>query len=150
MRNPGKIIGALLIGAGLAFLLDPDRGARRRALARDKATHYGRKLRDGLDATARDLKNRAGGTVAEVRSRFREEQVDDDVVRERVRSAIGRAVSHPGEVEVSVVDGRVTLSGPVPREEADDLIATAHSVRGVREVVNQLDVRQTSEGTPAL
>ena len=150
MRNPGKLIGALLVGAGLAFLLDPDRGARRRALARDKATHAGRKLKEGLDATAHDLRNRARGTVAEVRARLRQEQVDDDVLRERVRSAIGRAASHTGGIVVSVADGRVTLSGPVPQGEAGELIARAEGVRGVREVINQLDVRQGSESEQAL
>jgi osmotically-inducible protein OsmY len=150
MRNPGKIIGAMLVGAGLAFLLDPDRGARRRALARDKATHAGRKLREGLDATARDLRNRAGGTVAELRARLRHEPVDDEVLRERVRSAIGRAVLHPGAIVVAVEEGRVTLSGPVLQEEVSELIATVEGVRGVREVINQLDAPQQSESVAAL
>jgi osmotically-inducible protein OsmY len=150
MRNPGKIVSALLIGAGLAFLLDPDRGARRRALARDKATHAGRKLKEGLDSTARDLRNRAGGSVAELRSRFRKEQVDDDVLHERVRAAIGRAVSLPSAIVVTVADGCVTLSGPVLLEDVGELVATAEGVRGVREVINQLDARRTVEVEPAL
>jgi len=150
MRNPGKIVGALLVGVGLAFLLDPDRGARRRALVRDKATHAGRKLKEGLDATARDLRNRAGGTATELRSRLRKEQVDDDVLHERVRAAIGRAVSRAGAIEVSVANGCVTLSGPVLLEEVGELVATAEGVRGVREVINQLDARRSPEGEPAL
>jgi osmotically-inducible protein OsmY len=150
MRNPGKILSVLLVGAGLAFLLDPDRGARRRAEARDKATRAGRKLKEELGATARDLRNRAGGTAAELRSRLRQEQVDDEVLHERVRAALGRAVSRSGAIEVRVADGRVTLSGPVPLEEADDLIATARGVRGVREVINQLDARRSPEGEPTL
>ncbi|HKT61609.1 MAG TPA: BON domain-containing protein [Gemmatimonadales bacterium] len=150
MRNPGKIVSALLVGAGLAFLLDPDRGARRRALARDKAIRAGRKLKEGVGATARDLRNRAGGTAAELRSRLRQEEVDDDVLHERVRAAIGRAVSNPSAIGVSVDKGRVTLSGPVLLEEVGDLLATAESVRGVREVINQLDARRAPEGEPAL
>jgi osmotically-inducible protein OsmY len=150
MRNPGKIVAALLVGAGLAFLLDPDRGARRRALARDKATRAGRKVKEGLDATARDLRNRAGGTAAELRSRLRKEQVDDDVLHGRVRAAIGRAASNAATIVVSVADGHVTLSGPVQLEEVGELIAAAEGVRGVREVINQLDAQRSPEGEPAL
>ena len=149
MRIPGKLVGALLIGAGIGFLLDPDRGARRRALARDKATSAGRKLKEGIGGTARDLRNRAAGTAAELRSRLRQEQVDDEVLHDRVRAAIGRAVSQPGAIEVSVADGCVTLSGPVAPEDVGELVATAEGVRGVREVINQLDARRGPEGEPA-
>ena len=77
---------------------------------------------DGLDATARDLSNRAKGTAAELRSRFRKEVVDDTILQERVRSAIGHAVSHPGAIEVTVSDGRVTLQGSVLDVIADRLL----------------------------
>jgi len=150
MRDQGRIAGALLIGVGLAYLLDPDRGARRRALVRDRAARAGQKLADGLDATTRDLRNRAGGTAAELRSRFRHEQVDDSVLHERVRSAIGRAVSHPGAIQVTVSDGTVTLRGQVLEHEIGGLIATAERVRGVSEVVNELDVHKTEAGVPSL
>src|SRR5687768_4718196 len=46
------------VGASAMFLLDPDRGARRRALLRDKAVRAKRKTRDAADATARDIANR--------------------------------------------------------------------------------------------
>ena len=70
----GKFITGLLAGLGLAFILDPDRGARRRALLRDKATHTGRKLAQDVEAKTRHLRNRAQGAAAEMRSRFRSEQ----------------------------------------------------------------------------
>jgi len=53
MRDEAKFIGGLLVGMGLMYLLDPDRGARRRALVRDQAARAGHKVGDGLDATAR-------------------------------------------------------------------------------------------------
>lgn len=150
MKNQGGLIGGLLAGAGLMYLLDPDRGARRRALVRDRAARARTKLGDGLDATARDLRNRAKGTAAEVQSRFRREDADDDTLRERVRSAIGRAVSHPSAVAVSVSEGRVILGGPVLEHELDDLLRAARRVRGVSEVVNELEVHRDPDAVPSL
>jgi osmotically-inducible protein OsmY len=150
MKDRGKITFALLIGAGLAYLLDPDRGTRRRALVRDKAVRTGHKLADELGGTTRDLRNRAGGAVAELRSRFRQDSVDDEVLSERVRSAIGRAVSHPRAIEVSATDGRVTLRGPVLEREVTDLVAATEGVRGVSEVITELELHQRPEGIPSL
>jgi len=149
MKDRGKITTALLIGAGLAYLLDPDRGTRRRALVRDKAIRTKHKLADSLGGSTRDLRNRAGGVVAELRSRFRGESVDDEVLSERVRSAVGRAVSHPGAIEVSATDGRVTLRGPVPEREVDGLVAAAEGVRGVSEVITELELQGTGETVPS-
>lgn len=150
MINPGKFIGALLVGAGLAYLLDPDRGGRRRALVRDKASRARHKLAEEFDATARDLRNRASGAAAELRSRFRREQVEDDVLHERVRSAIGRVVSHPGALHVTASDGRVTLRGQVLEDEVDNLLSTAKQVRGVSQVVNELEVQSAAGNIPSL
>ena len=150
MRDQGKMIGGLVVGAGLMYLLDPDRGARRRGLVRDRATRAGHKLGGGLDATARDFGNRARGTVAEARARFRKEMVDDVVLYERVRSAIGRAVSHPSAIDVTVSEGRVTLQGPVLEHELDDVLRAAGRVRGVTEAVNELEVHPDSSGVPSL
>jgi len=150
MTDQGKLISGLAVGAGLMYLLDPDRGARRRGLVRDRAAHARHKLGDGLDATARDLGNRARGTVAEVRSRFRKEVVDDAVLSERVRSAIGRVVSHPSAINVTVSEGRVTLQGPVLEHELDDVLRAVGRVRGVSEVVNELEAHREWADVPSL
>jgi hypothetical protein len=95
MKGPGKLIGGMLLGLGVAYLLDPDRGARRRAEVRDKATSAGRRLAENLDATTRDLRNRAAGTAAELRGRFRGEEVDDAIPHEPVRGG-SQVVNEPG------------------------------------------------------
>jgi uncharacterized membrane protein len=140
----------MVMGAGLVYLLDPDRGARRRALVRDKLVHTGHRLSDGLGPTARDLGNRASGTVAELRSRFTADRADDQILYERVRSALGRAVSHPGAIEVSVSEGRVALRGDVLAHEVDALLEQVRGVRGVGEVMNELEVHRDSGEVPAL
>ena len=150
MQGKGKFLGGILLGLGLAYLLDPDRGSGRRAQVRDKATSAGRRLADNLDATGRDLRNRARGTAAELRARFRGEDIDGETLLARVRSAIGRVASHPGEIEVDVADRRVTIRGPVPADEANDLIRAVRGVRGVSDVVDQTSARSTAEGVRAL
>jgi len=63
-------IGAGL-GAGLMYLLDPDRGRRRRALVRDKAVHLARVTERTLEVRSREMKNRAQGFAAQIRSLLR-------------------------------------------------------------------------------
>ena len=54
--NKGLTFGAGLgIGSGVMYLLDPDRGKRRRALLRDKFVAATRKTGEGIETTARDL-----------------------------------------------------------------------------------------------
>ena len=138
------------IGTGLMFLLDPDQGKRRRALLRDKCYWAARKTGEGAQVTARDLRNRTQGLVSEVQSRFSSAPVDDSVLVERVRSKLGRVVSHPRAIDVSVQNGRVVLSGPILTTEAPELLACANTVSGVKEVINHLEPYDQSENHPAL
>jgi hypothetical protein len=83
MSNNGKFIGGLLVGLGVAYLLDPERGANRRALVRDKATRVGSKLSEGVDEVARELRSRASGAAAELRSRMKQGDVGDENLQDR-------------------------------------------------------------------
>ena len=66
------MLGGLAFGALTMFLLDPDRGNRRRALARDKMYSAMVKGRKQINAKSRDLANRAKGLRAEAGSIFSE------------------------------------------------------------------------------
>jgi uncharacterized membrane protein len=146
MERQGGLIGAFITGAGAMYVLDPDRGARRRSLIRDRIWHAGNKLGNGLSATTRDARNRAVGAAAGLRSRFQTDEAEDPVLSERVRSALGRVVSHPGAINVTAYDGRVTLSGHVLARELDELLRQVRRVRGVRAVHNELEIHPTSNG----
>ncbi len=150
MRSLGKLIGSLLIGAGTMYLLDPDRGNRRRALVRDKGVRVSRKLGEGVATATRDIRNRTTGVAAELKGRFRQDLAGDEVIEERIRAELGRTVSHPGAVSVTVFDGRVILSGEILSAELDVLLAAVRGVRGVSEVENQLNVHPDASGVPAL
>ncbi|HET7696646.1 MAG TPA: hypothetical protein VFK57_13110 [Vicinamibacterales bacterium] len=139
------------LGAAVAFIADPRAGRRRRKLVRDQVIRAGRKTRDAVDATARDLANRTAGVVAATRGRLTdEEDVDDIRLVERVRARLGHVCSHPRAIDVEVAQGNVTLRGPILAREMDDLLTAVSGVRGVRSVTSALEPHDSAEGIPAL
>ena len=68
--------------------------------------------------------------------------VADKVLEQQLRKRLGRALVHPGGVEVRVVHGRATLTGAVPAYEAKEIFRIASSVRGVNSIVDRLQVRE--------
>lgn len=139
MRNTAKnwiaiSLGAAGAGAGLMCLLDPKRGRRRRELISDKALHSAKIMGREIEGSGRDWTNRAQGFAIETSTRLAKETVPDNVLVDRVRSKIGRAVSHPKAIEVTAERGVVDLSGGVLRSEMRRAIRCAESVRGVRAV----------------
>ncbi len=74
----GKFISGLLVGLGLAYLLDPEKGSNRRAEVRDKATRMGNKLSERMDEVTRELRKRASGGAAELRSRVKQAGAGDE------------------------------------------------------------------------
>jgi osmotically-inducible protein OsmY len=145
-----SFIKGAAIGAGVMYFFDPVVGNRRRALLRDQFYHLANRSCERADARWRDMQNRMHGTIAEMRSSLRQDDPSDDVLHDRVRSAIGRTISHPRAIEVDVEDGFVTLSGPVLAKEVDYLLNTVESVRGVRGVTNSLDSHDSPANVPAL
>ncbi|MGH7631568.1 MAG: SRPBCC family protein [Gemmatimonadales bacterium] len=150
MKPPKSLVAGLLLGAGLMYLLDPDHGIRRRSIARDRLGRARRRMGEGLSATARDVKNRSSGALAELRSRLEGDEADDAVIEERIRARLGRLVSHPGAVEVAVIRGEATLLGTVLEDELEELVIGVARVRGVTRVWNQLEVSAEPDGVPAL
>jgi len=150
MQGQGKLLTGVIMGAGAMYLLDPDRGARRRSLLRDQGIHLGHELGDGVAATARDTRNRILGLTAQVRRQFSRQQPDDEVLHDRVRAALGRLVSHPGAVIVTAFEGRVTLGGQVLEHELDPLLRGVGRVPGVRGVQNELEIHRSANGVPSL
>ncbi len=145
MKHPISFAKGLLVGAGLMYLFDPRLGRRRRSLVRDQIVHARHELEEELEGRARDLGNRARGRAVESVKRATETHVDDEVLDERVRAALGHVSHDLGALRVSADDGRVTLTGRAPADEIGRLVEQARSVRGVHEVVNLL----STEGSTA-
>lgn len=143
-----------LVGAGfgatLMFLFDPSRGARRRAIVRDKVVRAAHKTRDAAGVTRRDLANRMTGAAARARSRFAEATVDDRVVCERVRAELGRIASHPRAIHVSVDQGLVTLTGDALADQVPLIVSRVSRVGGVDEVRNAITAHARANGIPSL
>lgn len=139
-------VGGLLVGAAAMYYLDPRSGRRRRALVRDKLVHLAHEAEGSAERVGRDLGNRARGTVARTTRRLIMQPVDDRVLEERVRSALGRLASHPRAIDVRAYDGIVTLGGRVPEDEAGRLLTGLRGVPGLRRVESRLLTVKIPEG----
>ncbi len=144
------MLGAVGLGAGLMYVLDPDRGRRRRAMARDEAVKVLHETGDALDKGVRDLKNRVSGSVIEFASIFLPERVDDSVLEGRIRSALGRCVAHPHAVEAQVSGGHVKLTGHILEQDVPRLIAMLRRLKGVKSVTNELAAHSEPGAIPDL
>jgi hypothetical protein len=150
MASVLNVVGGVAAGLGLMYFLDPAQGRRRRALVKDQMVHAAHKTGDAVDATSRDIANRAKGAVAELRGRFHGAEVNDDVLHERVRARVGAVIGHASFIDAVVSEGRVTLSGPVLSHEVDRLLRRVSAVRGVKDVENRLEVHAEPGDVPGL
>lgn len=150
LQDRGAVLTGLGLGAGLMYLLDPDRGGRRRARIRDRVTHATTTTGAAAGATSRDVAHRASGAMSRLRNTWAPKPADDAVLVERVRAQLGRVVSHPHALDVRAVDGAVTLRGPILQHEVRRLLNTVERVAGVREVVNELEEHKQAGNVPAL
>jgi hypothetical protein len=145
-RHESLLLG-ILIGAGLMYILDPDRGRRRRALIRDQMVHGAHEIEEfggGLASRARHLRNRARGVVIETRSRFYREEIADPILEVRVRSELTRILVDASGIAVSSEHGRITLRGMAPDADVDSLIEGVQNVPGVQDVINRMQSRENA------
>jgi uncharacterized membrane protein len=70
------------LGAGLMYLLDPQSGRRRRAVAKDKAVHAVKQGGTALGKKSRHLGNRGKGLVMEATSKLRKREGKDPEAHE--------------------------------------------------------------------
>lgn len=122
------------------YFADPSRGKRRRAIARDKIAAAWRDVQNEFDKAGHDLYNRTQGLLSAAQSICDSAEPSDAVLLSRVRSRIGRAVSHPHAIRATVDAGRrIVLEGPVLEHEVSYLLKSVQSVAGVREVISRLE-----------
>jgi len=151
MSKVFKVIGAAGAGAGLMYLLDPDRGKRRRALLRNKTVHISRIASDAAGKTRRDIRNHLLGAFAEVEALFVDNgPVSNDVLEARVRSKLGRVVSHPSAVEVKAVEGLIIITGQILANEVHPLLDSVTCIQGVKNIENRLEVHEQAGDISAL
>src|SRR5215211_1697751 len=107
-------------GAALLYILDPDRGRRRRAMTRDRLVATFR--RSGRRAGR--LRRRVGAEAYGVRQKMthlRPEDTstpDDVTLTRRVESEVFRDLDLPkGQINLNAEDGVIVLRGQVERPE---------------------------------
>ncbi len=118
-KSGGKtvaLLSGLGVGAALMYVLDPERGRRRRALARDKAVSLANKTGDAVSRRSRDLANRARGLAAEARSAFDREEGD---AAEQSQSQSGGTKGYGSSPEARSASGEGESSRE-PRQMAGD------------------------------
>jgi uncharacterized membrane protein len=143
-------VGAALAGAAAMYLLDPQAGGRRRAQLRDQLNRGAGDAYDFLRKVPVDAGNRARGLYSESRARLQRGRISDETLQARIRAQLGRLVSHPRAIEVTCTQGVARLRGSVLEHEVDRLLSSLRRVRGVTDVVNELEVHSSAERVPAL
>lgn len=149
MTTFGSWLRGALAGATAMYFLDPDRGRRRRALARDRLARLAREAGQVVTAGGRDVQHRAHGLAARARRPMRATP-EELVLIERVRSRLGRVATHPHALQVGALGGRIVLSGPILAAETATVLAAVRAVPGVRDVESHLDVHDEPGSVPSL
>jgi hypothetical protein len=144
-----KLLGAGTLGALAAWFGDPQSGARRRNVTRDRTRAFFRRrgrgvmrMGRGLNAHAYGLKQRA----AHMRD-TPSPPANDETLKAKIETELFRDADSPkGRVSVNVEHGIAVLRGQVDRpEQMEDLESRVRDVNGVRDVENLLHL----PGTPA-
>ena len=144
------LLTSLGLGAGLMYFYDPQYGTRRRALIRDRANSWVNSMDNFLDGAMEDVRNRTRGVLAEASAKLTDQGAPDWILEERVRSNLGRHAAHTRSIDIRANGGRIILSGPALREEADLIVKTASRTRGVHGVENQLQLFDDASDIPSL
>src|SRR3989344_34427 len=122
-------------GSLTTFLLDPVRGHTRRALLKEKTLRLVHNAGEASEKIGRHLHNKTIGLYAQI-TRKQSENIDDKTLIERIRSVLGRKVTHPKSIIVEAHNGEVTLFGKILVHELDDLLASVKKVVGVIDITN--------------
>jgi osmotically-inducible protein OsmY len=139
-----KLLFGAAIGAAAAWFLDPNDGARRRNVTRDKAMKYARQGKEQAAQTAARRGSELKGKVTQAAPMGgREpagERLGDEGLKAKIESEVFRAADAPkGDVSVNVEDGVAYLRGEVQDAETiERLRAATAGVEGVKGVESLL------------
>jgi hypothetical protein len=150
MAHPLRTIACAGLAAGAVYYFDPSMGRRRRALLRDQWLSFTARSMRAADAAYRDSSNRLQGVLAETRTAFAGRYHDEESLTARIRSQLGRLVSHPAAVEVNVGEDAVVLSGHVLASEVDRLIEAVRSMPEVPQVESRLEIQEDNDQSGVL
>ena len=130
----GSFIAGAAWGAGLMYILDPNRGRTRRARVRDKVVRGIHVLQCESSKQLRNAGHHLVGSVLELRSSVRDRvrNIEPDILIDRVKAQLGRDVRHMRMLDFHVADDCLVVEGPVLRGEAEKIRRKLEKVRGVK------------------
>jgi hypothetical protein len=140
-------LGSKVLGAGLWYLFDPHQGAGRRSWLINKGGRVLRETGTFLRTSGRYVADRMQGAVAEGRTHLMNPPVPDEKLREHIRAKLGHWVNNASAIDVSVMNGRVTLRGTIPSTDIQKVCNGVIGLRGVTNVDNQLMGGNPSQAT---
>lgn len=149
VRGPGHAagwtaagFGTLMLGAGLMYILDPERGRGRRAWLTNKASQILGDTGTTFRRTGRDLMNKAMEVAGQSQSSGASsgEDTDGERLLQTIRAEAGNLLTRPTDVQfMTDSSGAVTVYGRVSHGEEDKLLKAIHALPGVREIINRLE-----------
>ena len=144
-----RLLGIGAAAAALTYFFDPQNGARRRNVARDRVVAFFRQSGRKAGHTGRSVGSQAYG-LKQKALHVREEskpEPDDVTLARKVETEIFRGADVPkGKINVNAENGVVFLRGEVTDESLVEALGNAaRKVQGVVDVENLLHV----PGTPA-
>jgi osmotically-inducible protein OsmY len=139
-----RSVGAFVVGAGLAYMFDPQSGKRRRHVLRDRSAALLRRLGRRSVSRAKYVAGHVEGVAATAAGAVsgQDEDADDATVKDRILSQAFRGAGvDTGDVSVDVSDGIATLRGTLESVDlVHDLVERVRAVPGVRTVTPRLTV----------
>jgi hyperosmotically inducible periplasmic protein len=143
-----RFLTAIVAGGALAYFLDPNTGARRRNIARDKLLSTFRRTGRLTEGKARFAGGTAFGIAKEVvPHRHDNTSPDDNTLKDRVESELGRDPKFDhAPINFNVEDGVVVVRGELSTQgDIDALVKRIKGIRDVKGVESYLHL----PGTPA-
>jgi osmotically-inducible protein OsmY len=140
-----KLLTLAGLGAALTYFFDPQSGARRRAMTRDRTLAFFRRRGRQVDRAAGSVQAEAQGLVQKAKHLKAKEKLadpNDATLARKVETEIFRDPDVPkGRIDVNAENGVVILRGEVENEKLiKDLEKRTRSVQGVKGVENLLHV----------
>ncbi|MGH2441783.1 MAG: BON domain-containing protein [Chloroflexota bacterium] len=136
------------LGAFVAFMGDPSRGARRRAILRDKTLSLFGKGSHRAETSLERAAGKAHGILHEKLGLAHDnDNPDDKTLTARIESELFKNPETSREnINIDVAEGIVYLRGELPKQsEIDALVVEVRGFRNVKGVENYLHL----PGTPA-
>jgi len=133
------MIGGAALGLAAAYIFEPGKGRQRRAFLSTRGSglfssvlgQIGRSYEGIAQRLFTGLKETAKDTVTH--------RIKDSTLMKRIQSKLERHLADPGQVNVSINDGVVSLAGKVIAKELDPLLESLNKVMGIVGIENHLE-----------